>query len=42
MYLDLLLEHTFRLLKQVLGYDDAKVGSLKQAGALSSPPKKAA
>jgi hypothetical protein len=26
----------------VLGYDDGKVGALKQAGALSAPPKKAA
>ena len=38
----LLGEHTDEVLKQVLGYDDAKVGALRQAGALSSPPKKAA
>jgi formyl-CoA transferase len=35
-------EHTDEVLKQVLGYDEAKIGSLKQAGALSAPPKKAA
>jgi formyl-CoA transferase len=35
-------EHTEEVLKQVLGYDDAKVGALKQAGAFSAPPKKAA
>jgi formyl-CoA transferase len=35
-------EHTDEVLKQVLGYDDGKVGALKQAGALSAPPKKAA
>jgi len=35
-------EHTEEVLKQVLGYDDAKVGSLKSAGAFSVPPKKAA
>jgi formyl-CoA transferase len=35
-------EHTDEVLKQVLGYDDARVGALKQAGALSAPPKKAA
>jgi formyl-CoA transferase len=35
-------EHTDEVLKQVLGYDEAKVSSLKQAGALSAPPKKAA
>jgi len=34
-------EHTDEVLKQVLGYDDARVGALKQAGALSAPPKKA-
>ena len=26
----------------VLGYDDTRIGALKKAGALSSPPKKAA
>jgi len=30
------------VLKQVLGYDDARIGALKQAGAFSLPPKKAA
>jgi formyl-CoA transferase len=35
-------EHTDEVLKQVLGYDDAKVNALKTAGALSAPPKKAA
>jgi formyl-CoA transferase len=35
-------EHTEEVLKQVLGYDDAKVGALKQAGAFAAPPKKAA
>jgi formyl-CoA transferase len=35
-------EHTEEVLKQVLGYDEAKVGALKQAGAFSAPPKKAA
>jgi formyl-CoA transferase len=35
-------EHTDEILKQVLGYDDAKIQSLKGAGAFSLPPKKAA
>ncbi len=35
-------EHTEEILKQVLGYDDAKIGALKSAGAFSAPPKKAA
>jgi len=35
-------EHTDEVLKTVLGYDDAKINSMKQAGAFSSPPKKAA
>jgi len=35
-------EHTDEVLKQVLGYDDARIGTLKQAGAFSAPPKKAA
>jgi formyl-CoA transferase len=35
-------EHTDEVLKEVLGYDDAKIGSLKGAGAFSVPPKKAA
>ena len=34
-------EHTDEVLKQVLGYDESKVTSLKQAGAFSAPPKKA-
>jgi formyl-CoA transferase len=38
----LLGEHTEEVLKQVLGYDDAKIAALKQAGAFSLPPKKAA
>jgi formyl-CoA transferase len=32
-------EHTDEVLKGVLGYDEAKVGALKAAGALSAPPK---
>jgi len=35
-------EHTDEVLRTVLGYDDAKINSMKQAGAFSSPPKKAA
>jgi len=35
-------EHTVEVLREVLGYDDAKIGSLKKAGAFSAPPKKAA
>jgi formyl-CoA transferase len=38
----LLGEHTESVLKEVLGYDEAKIGNLKQAGAFSVPPKKAA
>ncbi len=38
----LLGEHTEEVLKQVLGYDQAKVAALKTAGAFSTPPKKAA
>ena len=38
----LLGEHTDEVLKDVLGFDDAKVASLKSAGAFSLPPKKAA
>src|SRR4029450_10947133 len=38
----LLGEHTEEVLREVLGYDEAKVSSLKAAGAFSSPPKKAA
>ncbi|HZF19342.1 MAG TPA: CoA transferase, partial [Burkholderiales bacterium] len=35
-------EHTDEILKEVLGYDESKVAGLKQAGAFSIPPKKAA
>jgi formyl-CoA transferase len=35
-------EHTEEVLKQVLGYDEAKVAALKTAGAFSAPPKKKA
>jgi formyl-CoA transferase len=35
-------EHTDEVLRDVLGYDDSKVGALRQAGAFSAPPKKAA
>jgi formyl-CoA transferase len=35
-------EHTDEVLKEVLGYDDAKVQQLKGAGAFSAPPKKVA
>jgi formyl-CoA transferase len=38
----LLGEHTEEVLRSVLGYDDAKIANLKQAGAFSAPPKKAA
>jgi len=38
----LLGEHTEQVLKEVLGYDDTKIATLKQAGAFSAPPKKAA
>jgi formyl-CoA transferase len=34
-------EHTDEVLTQVLGYDAAKVDSLRKAGAFSLPPKKA-
>ena len=37
----LLGEHTDEVLTQVLGYDAARVESLKTAGAFSTPPKKA-
>jgi formyl-CoA transferase len=35
-------EHTEEVLKEVLGYEDSKISSLKAAGAFSVPPKKAA
>jgi formyl-CoA transferase len=38
----LLGEHTEEILREVLKYDETKISSLKQAGALSAPPKKAA
>jgi formyl-CoA transferase len=38
----LLGEHTEEILRQVLGYDDAGIAALKDAGAFSVPPKRAA
>ena len=35
-------EHTDEVLKQVLGYDETRIARLRQAGAFSLPPKKAA
>ena len=35
-------EHTDEVLSRVLGYDDAKISSLKSAGTFSVPPKKVA
>ena len=32
-------EHTDEILRSVLRYDDAKIASMKQAGAFSNPPK---
>ncbi len=36
----LLGEHTDDVLKNVLGYDDARVAALREAGAFTAPPKK--
>jgi formyl-CoA transferase len=38
----LLGEHTEEVLKSVLGYNDERIAQLKQGGAFSNPPKKAA
>ena len=38
----LLGEHTEEILREVLGYDESKITGLKQAGAFSAAPKKAA
>jgi formyl-CoA transferase len=35
-------EHTDEILKEVLAYDEAKIGTLRTAGAFSLPPKRAA
>jgi formyl-CoA transferase len=35
-------EHTDEVLKEVLGYDQPRITSLRNAGAFSVPPKKAA
>jgi len=35
-------EHTDEILREVLQYDETRVSALKQSGAFSSPPKKAA
>jgi hypothetical protein len=36
------IEADTEVLKEVLGYDPARITSLKSAGAFSVPPKKAA
>jgi formyl-CoA transferase len=38
----LLGEHTDEILREVLGYEDSKIDSLRKAGAFAAPPKKAA
>jgi formyl-CoA transferase len=38
----LLGEHTDQVLKEVLGFEEEEIAKLKQAGAFSAPPKKAA
>ena len=35
-------EHTEEVLRSVLDYDDSRIATLKQAGAFSVPPKRAA
>jgi formyl-CoA transferase len=35
-------EHTEEILQQILGYEKDRIASLKNAGAFSIPPKKAA
>jgi len=35
----LLGEHTDEVLKEVLGYDETRIGALRKAGAFSNPPK---
>jgi len=32
-------EHTEEILREVLGYDEARIAALKSAGAFSLPPK---